>query len=107
MFALVLKSPDGEWPIKYTHTHTHVAKHGNLLQDITDLDQQKPFLSCLFNTHRENGALSILPLSVSYDRSIGGTSGGGPLINFGHNITTEIRSANRFFAPIRELIRES
>ena len=43
--------------------------------------------------------------SVSYDRNIGGISGGGPLINFGRNIATEIRRANRFFAPIRELFR--
>ena len=57
-------------------------------------------LSCLFNTHHKNGALSILPLSVSYDRNIGGTSGGGPLTHFGRNITTEIRRANRFFATL-------
>ena len=24
MFALVLKSPDGEWPIKYTYIHTYI-----------------------------------------------------------------------------------
>ena len=29
------------------------------------------------------------------------------LVHFGRNITTEIRRANRLFAPIRELIRES
>ena len=40
------------------------------VQDITDLELYKPFLSCLFNTHPKNGALSILPkiAEISFGR---------------------------------------
>ena len=35
LFALVLKSPDEEWPNTYTHTHTHAATSRILALTVT------------------------------------------------------------------------
>ena len=38
LFALVLKSPDGEWPIKYTYIHVPAGYRGNSNDDDGDGD---------------------------------------------------------------------
>ena len=62
------------------------------VQDITDLELYKPFLSCLFNTHPKNGGRfpfckdsgnkfrSEGPFRFLITGILGVTSGGGPLI---------------------------
>ena len=41
LFALVLKSPDGEWPIKYTYIHVPAAYRGNSNDDDGDDDDEE------------------------------------------------------------------